>query len=276
MLEPICWDFLPEDHVFLLRGNKKVAFDLMKLGILKMSDIPDYVELNEKQGIQVDSHVSNKEHIDEEAIKSFINGLKYPLYFLDFETISPAIPIYDNSRPFEDLPFQFSLHVVEKEGAKPKHYSFLASGETDPRPEVLERLKNLLGDAGSIVAYYAEYERRCLRQAVKAYPKYNEWFVGIKDRFVDLLVPFSNFSFYSPKQQGSASIKKVLPALTEIDYKGMTIGDGAEARYEYMRVTFDKEVDPQDRENVRQGLEKYCELDTRAMVEILEALKKKV
>ncbi len=275
MLEPICWDFLPEDHVFLLRGNKKVAFDLMKLGILKMADIPDYVELNDKQDIQVESHVSKTEHIDKEAIKSFINELKYPLYYLDFETISPAIPIYNNSRPFEDLPFQFSLHVVDKEGAEPKHYSFLSSGETDPRPDVLERLVKLLGDAGSIIAYYAEYERRCLRQAVKAYPKYNKWFVALKDRFVDLLVPFSNFSYYSPKQQGSASIKKVLPALTNIDYKGMTISDGAEARYEYMRVTFDKNVAAQDKESVRQGLEKYCELDTLAMVKILEVLKKK-
>ncbi|MBU1026737.1 MAG: DUF2779 domain-containing protein, partial [Candidatus Margulisbacteria bacterium] len=189
MLEQVCWDFLPEDHVFLLRGNKKVAFDLMKQGILKMADIPDYVELNEKQGIQVESHVSKTEHIDKPAIESFIEGLKYPLYFLDFETISPAIPVYDSSRPFEDIPFQFSLHVVEKKGEAPKHYSFLASGQTDPRPEVLERLAKLLGSSGSIVAYYAEYERRCLRQAVKAYPKYNEWFVGIKDRFVDLLVP---------------------------------------------------------------------------------------
>lgn len=273
LLKDLCWDFLPdEDHVFVLRGNKKVAYDLMQRGVLKLKDIPQDFDLNEKHTIQVKSHLSKEPYVDRRALNHFFNQLKYPLYFLDFETIAPAVPIYDNTRPFEDVPFQFSLHVIKKEGAKPIHITYLAPGDKDPRPEILKRLKKSLEDQGSILAYYAEYEKRCIRQAVKAYPEFNEWFVSIKKRFVDLLPPFANLMYYHPKQNGSASIKNVLPALTGITYDGMEIKDGGIARFEYMRVTFDK-VDKKDKKQVRDALEKYCELDTLAMVEILAALK---
>lgn len=275
-LESVCWSFLPEDHVFILRGNKKIAYDLMERGILKIEDIPKDYELNEKHRIQVKSHKEKQAYIDKRAIKDFIKKLKYPLYFLDFETIAPAIPVYDNTRPFEDVPFQFSLHVVKKEGAKPVHHSYLASGEIDPRPELLEQLKKLLGDSGAIVAYAAQYEQKCLRHAVRAYPKYNQWFVGIKKRFLDLLAPFSNLLYYHPRQKGSASLKNVLPALTNINYHGMEIMDGAAARYGYMRITFEKAVDEKERKRVREALEKYCELDTLGMVEIIKALKEQI
>jgi len=245
----------------------------MERGVLSLKDIPKDYELNEKHTIQVKSHLTKKPYVDKAALGTFIGKLEYPLYFLDFETIAPAVPIYDNTRPFEDVPFQFSLHVIEKEGAKPVHHSYLAPGDNDPRPEVLKRLKKLLGDQGSILAYYAEYERRCIRQAIKAYPEYVEWFVGIKKRFVDLLPPFANLMYYHPKQNGSASIKYVLPALTGITYDGMEIKDGGIARFEYMRVTFDNQVDKKDKKQVRDALEKYCELDTLAMVEILAVLK---
>jgi hypothetical protein len=272
LLKDLCWDFLPQDHVFILRGNKKIAYDLMESGILKMQDIPADYELNEKHTIQVKSHLKKEAYVDKKAIKDFLKELEYPLYFLDFETIAPAIPVYDNTRPFEDVPFQYSLHVLEEKEAKPKHFSFLAPGNIDPRQKILEKLKEQLGDKGSILAYYAEYERKCLRYAVRTYPEFNRWYVEIKKRFIDLLDPFKNLSYYHPAQKGSASIKYVLPALTGITYEGMPIKDGAAARFEYMRVTFDKEIETSDRNGVRQALEKYCELDTLGMVEILKAL----
>ena len=139
-----CWSFLPEENVFLLRGHKKVAFDLMERGILKLVDIPREYSLNDKQSIQVRAHQSGDVHLDKEAIKSFLGELEYPLYFLDFETIAPAVPVYDNTRPFEDIPFQFSVQVVKSKGAKPVHHSYLALGNTDPRADVLKGLKKLL------------------------------------------------------------------------------------------------------------------------------------
>lgn len=273
-MHDVCWSFLPEDHVFSLRGRNDVAFDLMKRGILKMKDIPQDYELNEIQEIQVQSHKLNRPHIDKESIREFIDELEYPLYFLDFETIALAIPFYDLSRPYEDIPFQYSMHIVEKEGVEPKHHSFLASGDVDPRPEMLKQLKELLGSSGSIIAYYASYEKRCLKSAVRAYSEYKKWFKGIEKRIVDLLIPFQGLFYYHPAQEGSASMKAVLPALTDLSYERLEIGDGAMASFEYMRVTFDGKADEKERKKVHRALEKYCGLDTMGMVKILEVLRK--
>jgi CRISPR/Cas system-associated exonuclease Cas4 (RecB family) len=272
-LEDLCWKFLPEYNVFMLRGNKEVAYDLAEKGFLKIDDIPLDYQLNEKQRAQVQSHRTNEPYVDRDALRSFLSEIKYPVYFLDFETIAAAVPIYDNTHPYEDVPVQFSLHVIEKEGAGVIHHSYLAPGNIDPRPEILRRLKELLGDAGSIVAYFADYEKKCIRSAVKAYPEYAEWFVKLKDRFIDLLLPFKNLYYYHPQQKGSASIKDVLPALTGVSYNGLEINNGAAATFEYLRVTFNEKVDEKEKDRVRQALEKYCGLDTLGMVKILEVLR---
>lgn len=273
-LKDFCWKFLPKENIFVLRGNKKIVFDLLERGILKIKDIPKDYELNGKQAIQVRAHNTNKAHVDKKALQLFLSDLKYPLYFLDFETIGPAIPIYDLSRPYEEIPFQFSLHVVKNKGSEPEHYSYLAPGDVDPRPEVLKRLRELLGNSGSIIAYFAKYEIDRLEDAARAYPEYKEWVSKIRERFVDLLIPFKNFYYYNPAQQGSASMKYVLPALTGITYDDLEIRDGGMARFEYMRVTFGKKAEREERQRVRKALENYCELDTKGMIEILNALEK--
>ena len=273
-LHDYCWQFLPEQHVFILRGKKDAAFDLLERGILQMKDIPKDYELNESHTIQMESHNSGQPFVDIDSLNIFLEKLEYPLYFLDFETIAPAIPVYDLTRPYEDIVFQYSLHVVEKEGSKPLHYSYLAPGDVDPRPEVIKQLVKLLGKSGSIIAYFAQYEKQCIKSMVNNFPEYAPWFEETVNRFVDLLIPFKRMFYYSPKQQGSASMKKVLPALTGLSYADLVIGNGGAARFEFMRVTFEKGVDPDDRQRVRDALEKYCELDTLGMVKILEALKK--
>lgn len=272
-LEELCWEFLPEGDIFQLRGRKEKLYALLDKGILKITDIP-LEGLSEKQLIQVNSHRTGKAHVDKEGIREFLAELKYPLYFLDFETIMPAIPAYDLSHPYETIPFQFSLHIIQKEGAKPIHHGYLAPGDVDPRPEVLKRLKGLLGDAGTIVAYSMSFEIGCLEKAVEAYPEYKDWFKKLEKRFIDLLVPFRKLHYYHPAQEGSASIKSVLPAMTKSSYEGMEISDGGEASREYARVTFGSNIDPKDRQRVRQALEEYCQLDTQAMIEVLEGLRR--
>jgi hypothetical protein len=239
-----------------------------------MEDIPVDYELNKYHSIQVEAHTANKPFVDRDSLEEFLDRLRYPLYFIDFETIAPAIPVYEETRPFEDLVFQYSLHVLEKEGARPVHYSYLAPGNIDPRPEVIRQLTELLGKSGSILAYYADYEKRCIKSMVERVPEYAAWFEATVNRFIDLFIPFRRMFYYSPVQEGSASMKKVLPALTGISYADLEIGNGGLARYEYMRATFGKDVAPADRQRVRAALEKYCELDTLGMIKILEALKK--
>jgi hypothetical protein len=274
-LEDICWDFLPDkDDVFCLYGGTKKAYEFMANGILSLSDINEDSVLTCKQSIQLAAHKSGKSYIDKSAIIKFLNRLQYPLYLLDFETINPAIPLYDLSRPYETIPFQYSLHVVRKEGAEAERYSYLAQGDRDPRPEILKKLKKLLGKSGSIIAYNAIFEKTVLRKAGDAYPKYKAWVSKIKERFIDLLDPFRSFCYYNPNQAGSASLKDVLPVITRSNYKDLEIADGGTASNEYYRVTFGEDIDKKDRQRVRVALEKYCDLDTKGMIDILEQLKK--
>ncbi len=272
-LEDICWSFLPsKDNVFCLYSGTKKAYELMERGILRITDIKEDVKLSDKQSIQVLCHKNGAPHIDKEGIREFLKELKYPLYFLDFETINPAIPAYDNSRPFEAIPFQYSLYIVKDRGTKPERHSYLAPGDTDPRPEILRQLKELLGNSGSVVAYNATFEKTTLRHASEAYPEYQDWVAELEERIVDLLVPFRGFLYYHPDQAGSASLKKVLPAITNSKYDNMEINEGTMASIEYSRVTFGKNIDEKERRRVYKALEKYCDLDTKGMIEILESL----
>ena len=272
-LQEKCWAFLPENNPLTLYYFKKdKAFELIHSGILDILSLPKTAKLSDKQEIQIEALRSGKPHIEREGIRSFLSHLEYPLYYLDFETMMTAIPLYDDVRPYQQLPFQFSLHIVEKPGDKPKHESFLADGKSDPRSEILKRLKGLLGDHGSIVAYNASFETGKLRDCCEAYKEYSSWFGKIEKRIVDLLSPFKSFYYYHPKQHGSASIKVVLPALTGKGYEGMEIAEGGTASNEYLRVTFGERITDKERATVRKNLEEYCKLDTLAMVDIVEKL----
>jgi hypothetical protein len=274
-LEDTCWNFLPpKDDIFCLYSGTKKAYELLERGVLRITDINAEVNLSYKQNIQVSCHKTYTPHIDKKGIKDFLDTLEYPLYFLDFETINPAIPAYDNSRPFEAIPFQYSLYIVKNEGAKPEHHSYLAPGDKDPRPEILKQLKTLLGNSGSVIAYNATFEKTTLRHASEAYPEYQSWVASLEERIIDLLTPFRGFLYYHPDQAGSASLKNVLPVMTKSSYDDMEITDGSMASIEYYRVTFGENINEKERQRVRAALEKYCDLDTKGMIEILEELEK--
>lgn len=273
-LEKICWEFLPKDNVFMLYRGNKLAYELYEDGILSLRDISDHPDLSPKQLIQVNSHKTGAPYIDKKALKEFLQELSYPLYFLDFETIAPAIPVYEGTHPYENISFQYSLHIIEKEGVEPKHYSYLAPDTSDPRPEILKQLKGLLGSEGSVIAYNAAYEKHILKEAAEEYSEFKGWYAQIEPRVVDLLIPFRSFSYYHPKQEGSASLKSVLPAFTKSNYKGLEIAEGQMASREYFRVTFGQSIPKEEKQRVYQALEKYCNLDTAGMIDILEALQK--
>lgn len=267
-----CWSFLPERNVFFLYRGNKLPFELVKKGILRLKDIPqgEYA-LNDSQKIQIDCEKTNKPHFNKKKIEQFLSSIKYPAYYMDFETIMPAIPMFDGTKPYSQVPFQFSVHIVEKAGTRPKHYSFLADGVADPRPEFMARLKKVMGTKGSVIAFYASFEKSRLEECAGAYPEYAKWVASINDRVVDLLIPFRAFAYYHPKQNGSCSLKKVLPVLTGKSYDDMEIGDGGIASREYFRVTYTD--DNADKAKVRRDLEAYCGLDTLGMVEIVEKLR---
>ena len=272
-LTEMCWKSVPKHSVLTLTHAGAKAFEWFHDGITHLRDLPEDISVTAKQAVQLRAVRSGRAQVDRDALREFLDGLEYPLYFLDFETINPAIPVWDQTRPYQQVPFQFSLHIVNKPGGKPDHHAFLADGTADPRPEILARLQRYLGQSGSIVAYNASFEKNALRSCSEAYPAFTAWWTKTEPRVVDLLQPFRNFDYYHPDQGGSASMKAVLPALTGKGYEDMEIADGGTASLEFMRITFGK-VTAAERKKVRAALEKYCGLDTEGMVRIVEKLAK--
>ncbi|MBA7591689.1 hypothetical protein ES708_33849 [subsurface metagenome] len=240
---------------------------------MTVGDIPDDYKLTEKQSIQKTCEISGQPYVDKDAIKNFFSSLQYPIYYLDFETINPAVPMFDGTRPYQAIPFQFSLHVVSDRKASAEHFPFLTDSSGDPRLTFLAELKKVLGDSGSIVVYNQGFEEAILKELAIVFPEYDDWITGIRGRLADLLQPFRNFYYYHPQQKGSASIKKVLPALTGISYDGMEIPNGSEASIKFYTVTYG-EATEEERHKVRADLEKYCALDTEGMIWIVEKLRK--
>jgi len=270
-LQPLCWAFLPENSIFDLYYGGKKCFELFEGGATGIADIPADYELNDKQQIQVDSVCGGEEYVDRQEIQSFLDSLQYPIYCLDFETFGSAVPLFDGTRPYQNIPFQFSVHVVPHIGGKAEHFSHLADGGDDPRPALVAGLREVLGDRGSIVAYSAIFEKRVLDDLAGALPQYRDWVNRLQDRIVDLLKPFKDFHYYHPGQKGSASLKNVMPALTGISYEGLTINDGRMAAAAYMAATYG-ETTGDERKGIRQALDEYCGQDSGGMVEIINRL----
>lgn len=270
-----CWNFLPENNVFRLYSGRKTSFELYEKGIMSIKDIPDSYVLTSRQGIQRSCAKTGKIRIHREGIRKFLQTLKYPLCFIDFETFNTAIPMYDDTKPFQHIPFQFSLHIVEKEGAKPRHYSFIAEGKEDPREKFVEELKNNMETKGSVVVYNQVFEQSRLKELAEAFPKYKKWVKEVTERMIDLLLVFRNFDYYNPKQEGSASLKEVLPAITGKSYEDLEIKEGGTASTAFVEMAF-SDISEKEKEKIRKGLEAYCGLDTEGLIWIIDELRKLV
>jgi len=268
-----CWAFLPKYPVTDLYNDRKgQCWNLLEAGIHAMKDIPDPRSLNAKQQIQFKTAHSGEHHVASQGLKIWLKKLKWPIAFFDIETASSAFPFYDGTRPYQQVPFQFSLHVQQKRGGNLIHHEFLASGSRDPRPAFLQALMDCLPSKGTILAFNSSFERTCLLKCASDFPEH-EWAATILDRLHDLLVPFRQFWYYHPDQHGSASIKNVLPVMIGSDYSHLAIQDGQAAARAFAQAEFGK-VTPDERAQIRQDLLDYCRLDTQAMVELLGAIGK--
>jgi hypothetical protein len=268
----ICWNHLPGNNVFTLTRGGKKSWELYKSNILHIKDIPGDFKLSDKQQIQRECEIFNRNYIDKEAIKHFLKTIKYPIYYFDFETINPAIPLYDGMSPYKRIAFQYSLHIEDENGII-KHISFLADEKKDPREEILKSMKDNLGSNGTILAWNQSFEIGVIKELIEYYPSYRDWGLNILERFNDLIIPFKNYSYYNKIQKGSSSIKKVLPALTNLSYSDLEISNGSDASSFYEMICLN-DLPIKEVQKIRSNLEKYCELDTLAEIEILKQLKK--
>lgn len=272
-----CSKHLPHPNVFDIAGLKLP--DKLKYyneNIISFNDLLNVTNLSDKYHQQVEYELLDKNsYIDKINIKQFMKSLSYPLYFLDFESFAPAIPLYDNSRPYEQIVFQYSLHYIEKEGDKLQHNQFLAYPNNDPRKALAEQLCKDIPLDVCTVAYNMSFEKRQIKALANLYPELKEHLMNIHDHIVDLMIPFQNRWFYNKAMQGSNSIKYVLPALFPDDpslnyhnLEGVHNGEEASNTFKKMATMTKEELDIS-----RNQLLKYCELDTYAMVKVWEVLK---
>ncbi len=246
--------------------------ELEALGIKKICDIPDNFPLNEKQRSQVQATKYDQVYIDKLRIKEFLKTLQFPLYFLDYETLSSVVPYFDGLGPYKQLPFQYSLHMLDKPDGEIKHYEYLHSDSSNPIEPLTEALKSQIGDKGTVLVWFEGFEKSCNELMGKIRPDYEKFYKQINDRVIDLMTPFANGAYVHKDFFGSASIKKVLPALIpELSYKDLDIKQGGAAQRLWMEAVLDgKRKDEKDK--ILTDLLKYCELDTLAMVKIYQFL----
>lgn len=265
-----CWKDVPkEDAVFDFFSAKK-AFGLYDKGMATMASIPQDYPFTGKAKKRFGAFKKDTVLFDAEKVQGFLEKLEYPIYYLDFETFMSAIPPYDNSRPYQQLCFQYSLHIQYEPGGEIEHREFLAHANAgDARLPFISHLIDDMGTDGSVVAYYAPFEISCLKKIAKDFPAYASACAQIINRMVDLFVPFRNLDVYHPAMKGSASIKAVLPALIpELSYDGLEVSQGGEAMQVFGNMvagsyTAEKEA------SLRKALLEYCKLDTLAMVELV-------
>jgi len=272
-----CWceqRGIPEYSVFnisRLRSDKK--FDLYKNGVVKFEDIKELDKFNASQQIQIRSELSQEQIIDKDAIKEFLDTLSYPLYHLDFETFQQAVPEFVGLSPYEQIPFQFSIHKDDGKGNL-EHFEFLAEVGADPRYELALNLIKFIPQDACVLAYNMSFEKGVIRRLAANYPQISNELMAIHDNIKDLMAPFASKSYYHPKMQGSYSIKYVLPALVpefESAYKDLNlIHHGGEAMQAYENMT---RMSADEREAYKRALLAYCKLDTLAMVKVLEKLR---
>ena len=273
-LKEVCWSVLPDDNVTDLYRAGARAFGFLDEGIFSITDIPG-AKLTPRQEIQKKALITGEVQVDHKALHRWMDGLKYPLYHLDFETMNPAIPPLPGMRPYQRIPFQFSLHIQQEPGARPEHVEYLATWidqpePGDPRGDLIEALK-AIGPDGTVLCWNMGFEKGVLEDLAEVFPAEADRLANLVERMDDLIIPFRSFWVYHPRQRGNCSLKAVLPALTDFGYDDLAIGDGNQAARQYQQALYGN-VTTKDRAMIFKNLLEYCKLDTMAMVEILRRL----
>lgn len=266
-----CWKHIPTPSVFDIR-NRLNKFELYQQGIIRLEDVPFEI-LSNGQRLQVEGALQKKNFVNREAVSAFLNSLWYPLCFLDFETtFMTAIPLFDGTRPYQQVPFQYSLHILRDADAELEHYEYLADAGTDPRRWFIESLLERIPENACVLTYNKTFEEGRLADCAVWFPERAQKIESVVNNIRDLMLLFKNKEVYYWQMQGSYSLKDVLPPLVpELSYETLEIGDGEMASSAWLNMSCLN--DRQEIEKIRAALLEYCRLDTLSMVRILNKLK---
>lgn len=267
-----CHGSLPVRPITALpRVTDELIASLLDAGITCIDDIPPlFPGLTVAQRTVCESLRRGTPRFAAAAIMRDFGRLRFPVHFLDFETFQSALPLYPGTRPWQQVPFQWSDHVQAADGTL-THREFLFESDGDPRPAFAEALLATLGEEGSIVAYHAAFESMILRELAEELPEHAAAIGRVRSRLFDLEKPVKDHVQH-PDLLGRSSIKVVLPALVPgLSYDDLAIHEGGTASLRYLRCALG-EYDPAQREQVFRDLRAYCGTDTLAMVELYRTL----
>lgn len=268
-----CWNQkeIPEISLFSIPGIYDKKWEFYKRGIIDINEVPS-AELNDKQQICLEVLKTGKRHVDVIKIKEELSSWKFPLYFLDFETINPAIPRFEGTGPFTQVPFQFSLHILNSLDSELVHHEFLYDSSSDPRASLSLELVKLCGEVGSVVAYYGQFESSRIQDLEDFRPELSSQLKKIRQRIVDPL-PLIREAVYDAGFGSSYSIKSVGPAIlgNDFSYNNMNIGDGSAAQRAFEELISDK-TELSRKNEIARDLLQYCKQDTFIMVQLVKWL----
>jgi len=270
-----CWKHVPkENSVFDISYAMGKQWTLYEQGILHLDDVPENFAFGANATLQIAQHKSQEVIIDKLKIKEFLDTIEYPINFFDFETFQNAIPRFDNQRPYAQMPFQYSLHILHEDGTL-EHKEFLGDENSDPREPLGKQMLEDITSTGSIVAYSQGFEKGKIRDLAEYLPTLSDDLLALNERFIDIAHPFQYKHYYHPKFNGRYSIKIVLPTLfpnnDALDYKKLgSIQNGGDAMDTFANLHLLKNKSKID--EIKKDLLAYCRLDTLAMVRIWEKL----
>jgi len=254
-------------------ASKKIFFDWIDKRIFDIKEIPNPEKLKGAKKAQYEAVIAGSPIIDKELIKKSLDELVFPLQFFDYEGFVSAIPMFDGFGAYEQIPFQYSLHIMQEDGSMEHREFLITNPEGNLTRPLIERMKKDIDPGGTVIAWYSSYEKQRNQKLMELHPSEVKFLEKINDGMFDLMTIFSKCYYVDPAFQGSTSIKKVLPVIVpELSYKNLNIskGDQASERWEKMISSLTSE---EDKEIIKNDLLKYCQLDTLAMVRIYQFLK---
>lgn len=263
-----CWKHIPEESIFILPRIGKKAWELYEDGLVDLHDKKLLkMKFNETQKRVIEVTQTGNRYIDNSALKKELSTWIEPFSYLDFETVSFAIPRYNKTRPYQQIPFQFSVQV--ENGKKVKSFEYLHDNDKDPRPQLIEALIKSIPSKGSVVSFNKGFESARMKEMAESFPKHKKALQNIIDRLVDPL-PIIRSNVYDKGFQGSFSIKKVAPSLIgeKYSYDSLSIADGGAASQGFISL-ITEELSTKERDQLRSDMLKYCDQDTMSMVELV-------
>ncbi len=257
----------------IARINGRKLETLVDAGILQLPDVPDDFPLSDKQRTQVRLAKTGIPEIDRAGIDAFMSAIAMPAAFLDFETHNAALPRFDGYRPYQQIPFQFSLHVLDRWDDRPRHDEFLHLETDEPDQAFIQALRTVLPETSAVIVWNKGFERSRLQEIALRHAEHAAFVEDVSGRLVDLADVFSSGLYAHPDFRGSYSVKVVLPVLVPtLSYKQLAIQDGSGAQVEWNNIVTGL-YDKKKASATAAALRSYCRLDTLAMVEIAKVLK---